>query len=222
MNDLVILHREPSTIGSPRSEVRLAANAYRPLIQPIEDRQFQTMEGSYSQHGGLASADEVTRRLRLRSDQPISDLARWIVARTIVSFVWRSRTLIPLFQFDLQNMSLRTGAAGAVAGLSGVFDDRELASWFVQANVWLRNTAPIDRINDDESAVLAAVRADRFVARGQPHETPATQSLPIRSACLETTRQRRLPPRLRYPNVSVVRLYRSPLAKLAWIFGFGR
>jgi hypothetical protein len=33
---------------------------------------------------------------------------------------------------------------------------------------------------------------------------------------------RRLTPRSRYPTVSLVPLYRSPLAKLAWIFGFGR
>jgi hypothetical protein len=32
--------------------------------------------------------------------KPISLVARWIISRTVISFGWRSQTLLPLFQFD--------------------------------------------------------------------------------------------------------------------------
>ena len=34
--------------------------------------------------------------------------------------------------------------------------------------------------------------------------------------------RQQLVPRTSYPTISIVRLRRSPLQKLAWIFGFGR
>jgi hypothetical protein len=71
-----------------------------------------------------------------------------------------------MFQFDMSNMSLRRGLPEVVEELSGVFDDWELASWFVQPNCWLHDAAPVDVIADDPAAVLRAARADRFIARG--------------------------------------------------------
>ena len=168
MNDFALLQRSPIAVDSRRGRAQWQATeaARRPLVLRIEDRQFEIMRRAYAQHGGLASADEVAHRLRLRSEQPISVLARWIVARKIVNLRWQSQTLIPLFQFDLQDMSLRSGAVNAIAELTGAFDDWELALWFVQANAWLHDAAPIDQIEEDEAAVLEAARADRFIARG--------------------------------------------------------
>ena len=168
MNDFALMQRSSIAADSRRGSARLQTTQVGPqsLVLRIEARQFQTMWHAYSLHGGLASPDEVARRLRLRSEQPISVLARWIVARKIVNFVWQSQTLIPLFQFELQDMSLRISAVKAIAELTSVFDDWELALWFVQANAWLRDIAPIDRIEEDEAAVLEAARADRFIARG--------------------------------------------------------
>jgi hypothetical protein len=124
------------------------------------------MVQAYRRTGGLVSSDEVVPLLRRRIAQPISLLARWIVDRSVVSFVWQSQTLLPLFQFDLSDMSLRSGAAEVVAELTGAFDDWDLATWFARPNSWLRDAAPVDVIDADQPAVLQAARADRYIARG--------------------------------------------------------
>ena len=54
------------------------------------------------------------------------------MTREVVSFGWNSQTLLPLFQFDLFDMSLRPDAVAVISELADVFDDWELASWFAQ------------------------------------------------------------------------------------------
>jgi hypothetical protein len=121
---------------------------------------------AYRASCGVAVCDEVARLLRSHSDQPISQLARWIVSRQLVSFVWRSQTLIPLFQLDFTQMSVRPSVQQVIAELSDVFDDWDLANWFVRPNSGLAGSTPVKAISTDLPAVLQAARADRFVAIG--------------------------------------------------------
>ena len=78
------------------------------LFRRLEDRQFLAMSRAYARSGGLASGDEIARRLRRREAQPLSTIARWIVDRRIVSLDWQSQMLIPLFQFDLTDIEFST------------------------------------------------------------------------------------------------------------------
>ena len=132
----------------------------------IEDRQYGEMQRAYGRSGGLAAGDDVARRLRRRVDQPLSTVARWIVERRIVSFDWQSQILVPLFQFDLNDMSLRSEVAGVVNELNHVFDSWELAVWFAQPNAWIDGACPVDTIFHEPIEVLQAARADRFIALG--------------------------------------------------------
>ena len=132
----------------------------------VEDKQLIAMVHAHRRTGGLATSDEVVRILRRRSNQPISMVARWIVTRSVVSFVWKSQTLLPLFQFDLSDMSLCRGTSEVVQELSGAFDDWDLATWFARPNSLLHGAAPVDLIATDPAAVLQAAREDRFVALG--------------------------------------------------------
>ena len=124
------------------------------------------MERAFSAHGGSAGGDEIVRRLRLRADQPLSTLARWIVGRSVVHFEWQDSTLIPVFQFDLPDMSLRPTVGQVLGELNPVFDDWDVALWFAQPNSWLRDMLPVDVLQSHPLEVLHAARADRFVARG--------------------------------------------------------
>ncbi len=72
---------------------------------------------------------------------------------------------MPLFQFDLADMSLRPAAASVIGELSGAFDELDLAAWFAEPNAWLANAAPMDALESDPLAVLQAARADRYIAR---------------------------------------------------------
>jgi hypothetical protein len=146
---------------------RSADQRLAPTLQHrLEDRQFLVMQHAFHLTGGMVSGDEMARLLRRHSDQPISMLARWIVAREAVSFEWKSQTLLPLFQFDLSNMSLRPSVTAIVRELADVFDDLPLALWFAEPNAWLADSSPVDVVAVDPAAVLEAARADRFIARG--------------------------------------------------------
>ena len=147
----------------------LSATPRRQMLsysQRLEDRQFLEMEQAFRATGGLVSGDELARRLRRHADQPISTLARWIVERRALSFAWQTRTLLPMFQFDLSDMTLRPTVTAVARELKDVFDDWDLVLWFARPNVWLSDSAPVDLIAADAPAVLDAARADRFIALG--------------------------------------------------------
>jgi hypothetical protein len=51
-----------------------------------------------------------------------------------------------------------------VRELRGVYDDLEIADWFVRDNAFLDDRAPADVIGTRPQAVLDAARADRFIS----------------------------------------------------------
>lgn len=135
------------------------------LLQATQDDQYREMERSFRANGGIADVDEVTTLLGRHTDQPISVLAHWIVNRDVISFDWRGRTLLPLFQFDLDAMAPRASVTGVIRELVPVLNDWELALWFAAPNGWLDDIAPVDIIDSDAGAVYEAARADRYLAR---------------------------------------------------------
>ena len=132
----------------------------------LEDRQYLLMTTAYERHGGLLSADTVARLMRPRRDQALSKLARWIVNRTAVHLVWRTETIMPVFQFTPGDMTLRPEVVTIVEELTPAFDDWDVAVWFAEPNTWLDDQAPVDVLRADPSAVLHAARADRYIATG--------------------------------------------------------
>jgi hypothetical protein len=121
---------------------------------------------AFRRTGGLVSGDELTFLLRGRTSQPISMLARWIVDRRVVSFGWHGQYLVPMFQFDRADMTVRRHVSTILDEFEGTFDDWDLATWFALPNAWLGDDAPVDVLPLDPHAVLQAARADRFIARG--------------------------------------------------------
>ncbi len=132
----------------------------------ISDEQSAFLQRAFQRSGGLASGDELALFLRSHCDQPVSMLARWIVRREVLSVVWRSQTLVPMFQFELIRCSVRAGVPETIAELTAAFDDVEIITWFAKPNCWLADAAPADVVQADMPAVLHAARADRFIALG--------------------------------------------------------
>ena len=143
---------------------RIVRNRPAARADRVVDRQLAAMSCGFQRHGGLATADEVVRLMRRRSDQPISTLARWIVDRSIVHFAWQGVTLLPLFQFDRDRMLPDPIVITIVRELCGAYDDWEIALWFVIPNPSTNGVAPVDAFQSHPSAALAAARMDRFVA----------------------------------------------------------
>jgi len=136
------------------------------LGQRLEDRQFALLQQACLAHGGLASGDEVARRLRRHAEQPLSMLARWIVCREVLALVWRGQTWLPLFQFEFATMTPREPVRAALKELVDVFDDWDATLWWATPNAWLDGAAPVDALAGEPQGVLQAARADRHVALG--------------------------------------------------------
>ncbi|HZE92735.1 MAG TPA: hypothetical protein VE029_13655 [Rhizobacter sp.] len=130
------------------------------------DNEFVAMLHGFRESGGLARGDEVADMLQRIAGHDVSHLARWIVTREVLSFQWHRELWVPLFQFNLSDMSLKDGPRRVSAELAPAFDAWNLSRWFVQPNAWLKDRSPLQVISSDASAVFQAARADRFVALG--------------------------------------------------------
>lgn len=119
----------------------------------------------FQSSGGAVTGDEIADRLRQVISQPVSLLARWTVDRQVLTFSCCSGLKFPVFQFDFVRGCVRSGVVRAMAELSGALIDDEVARWFVQPNGWLRGATPADSLVCCAPAVLAAARADRFLAK---------------------------------------------------------
>lgn len=143
------------------------AGTSSPLTRVIDkDRDFVALLRGYKQTGGLARGDEVAAMLQRISGQSVSLLARWIVSREALSFEWRAEIWVPLFQFRLDDMSIKEDFRRVSVELEPAFDGWTLSHWFVQPNSWLDGRAPADVLAQDPRGVWQAARADRFVAMG--------------------------------------------------------
>src|ERR1700712_3281560 len=112
----------PTQIGQRPHDNELAQH------RSVEQRASSMLAG-YSHIGGVASGDEIVAILRPFGAQPLSRLARWIVAREIVQFQWRSVTLVPLFQFEMHVGSVRPVVAEALSELRFALDHWQVAEW---------------------------------------------------------------------------------------------
>ena len=166
MNSLILDGRAMTPPLSFASSRRDASVKSTRTFRRIEDRQFAMMEATFGRTGGLARDNVVAHQLRRHTGQPVSALAHWIVERTIVCLPWHSHMLVPMFQFNPDDMTLRPGAHEVLRELVDVFDDWELALWFARPNAWLHGATPVDKMVHDQLAVHRAARADRFIARG--------------------------------------------------------
>jgi hypothetical protein len=93
-------------------------------------------------------------------------VARWIVSQAVVALLGPRGWMLPMFQFDVVTAMPKPSMAPVLAALRGVFDQAELALWFVSSNNWLEGGRPAMVIHKNLPGVLHAARADRYLARG--------------------------------------------------------
>ena len=128
--------------------------------------ELKTMQAAFARTGGLATGDQVAQRLSAHSDQAVSLVARTIVNRRVVTFELRTSILIPLFQFDIRRMRVRSEVSALLLELNDVLDDWDVALWFAQPNDWLQGIAPVDSFLNDPEATYKAARTERYVRGG--------------------------------------------------------
>ena len=132
--------------------------------QNCTDDQFVAMLNAYRGSGGLVREQNLLALSSRRCGLDAGTLANWIAERKVIGFEWLSRTWLPIFQFNLFDMTRPPALGQVLAELIPVYDPWELANWFAQPNPWIADRLPADALEHDPSAVLQAARADRFIA----------------------------------------------------------
>jgi hypothetical protein len=127
---------------------------------------FVALRSAYRASGGTARSDDLARLLQDCRNTDFDRLTRHIVSGEAFGFDWNHLFWVPMFQFDLNDLTLRQGSVQVLAELATAFEGWTLAAWFVQRNAWLNHRRPVDLIDAHLQEVLAAARADRFVATG--------------------------------------------------------
>jgi len=126
---------------------------------PAHDIRFLELLSAYRATGGLAVGAEIAAR---RPDTGLSDLARSIAARALISFSWSGQIWLPVFQFEPGDVVVRAPVRAVVDELTVALNDWEIADWFIQRNPWLNGAAPIQLVYLDVARLLDAARALRF------------------------------------------------------------
>jgi len=127
---------------------------------------FTALLAAFRATGGTARGDDVARLLEDHGLATFVGLARLIAASEVFGFQWRATLWIPMFQFDMRDLSVRPSAGLVLAELGHGLDDWARAAWFARPNAWLQNRPPVDLIETQLDQVLSAARTDRFIANG--------------------------------------------------------
>ncbi|MET0210160.1 MAG: hypothetical protein ABW220_14040 [Burkholderiaceae bacterium] len=126
------------------------------------DLHFLELLSAYRATGGLALGSEIAAR---RSVTGLSDIARAIALRHVISIHWGGHIWMPMFQFEHRDLITRAPVRQLIDELSPALDDWELADWFIERNLWLDGATPLHLLSIDGPRVLDAARALRFGCR---------------------------------------------------------
>lgn len=154
---------EPARIARERSPLTDAALDI--TWRTLQERRFCALQAAFARVGGSAPADDVCGLLRPHWSQPLSRVARWIAGREVVSVTWQAQVWLPLFQFERPSLDVVPAVAELVRTLRPVYDEWELAEWFVRPHDLLGGQAPALRLGCDPCAVKEAARLDHFINR---------------------------------------------------------
>ena len=157
--------RGPDTLWGRPAQRALPARSERADVLP-GDREFVAMHAAYRATGGMARGDDLGRLMEDRRHGDLASLARLIVIGEIFSFEWHHSFWVPMFQFELRDLTVKPAHQQVLAEFAGALDGWTLALWFALPNSWLNGQRPADLLDSNLPAVLDAARTDRFIAAG--------------------------------------------------------
>lgn len=143
---------------------RIPAPGHDRFAQPLGDSAFVALRAAYRSTGGVARGDEIAAWANLKGQGDYLSLNRAIVAGELFSFAWNNAFWLPMFQFDLHDLSVRPEVRWVLADLGKAFDGWELAVWFAEPNAWLQGRRPVDLLETAFPEVVLAAQADLYIA----------------------------------------------------------
>ena len=118
---------------------------------------------AYRATGGIANGNEFAQLLKDRQHGDFVSLTQLIVLRKVFGIAWRNTFWVPMFQFELRDMTIRSEIQPILVELAKVLDDWSIATWFIQSNSSLNDRKPVDLLDLDLPRVLEAARTASFV-----------------------------------------------------------
>lgn len=154
----------PAGCSSSTGTVPPAIDRHPDLLHATDAVEFSRMQRAFLPSGGLVDSQAFTAWLDGRMSQPVSRLARWIVAHEVISLPWQSRAMLPIFQFDA-DLAPHPAVTRVIRELYPVLEDWDIGLWFVEPNLWLDGGTPVDSIRWRPGDVFEAARGFRYLAR---------------------------------------------------------
>ena len=142
-----------------------------PVLDEVLDerptrRGFSALLAAFRATGGTARGDDVARLLEDHRLGDFIGLAKLIANGDVFGFEWRHELWIPMFQFELRDLSVKPATQQVLAELGSGFDGWSRAVWFARPNSCLNFQTPVDLLATRLADVLEAARTDRFIAVG--------------------------------------------------------
>jgi len=128
-------------------------------LEAPSGRGFIALLEAFRATGGTAPGEIVGRLLGEHKVGHAVSLAKLICTGQAFGFEWRACLWIPMFQFDVDDLTLQAGAQRARAELPSLWSGWALASWFAAANERLDGLSPADMLDSNLDAVLRAARS---------------------------------------------------------------
>lgn len=122
---------------------------------------FVSMLMAYRASGGTLSGEELIPMLVDHRQTNYAGAVSIIASRLVFSFTWRGKVWIPMFQFELHNLTIRPECHLILSELAKSFDEWGTATWFAHPNSRLNDRKPIDVLDADFHAVLGATGSDK-------------------------------------------------------------
>jgi len=108
--------------------------------------------------GGTAPGEIVGRLLEEHRIGDATSLAQLVHSGRVFGFAWRASLWIPMFQFDADDLSLRSDVQQVRAALPPLWSGWDVATWFATPNARLDDHCPVHQMNLDPDAVLQAAQ----------------------------------------------------------------
>jgi hypothetical protein len=119
---------------------------------------FRDLCESFRATGGIARADDLARLLEDFQCGNFASLARRIASHEILSFSWRGMHWVPMFQFDLRDLSLRPGPQQLLEACGTKCDGWALSCWLATPSDELGGEPPLDILDTDFVGLCAMAR----------------------------------------------------------------
>ncbi|GGL35621.1 hypothetical protein [Caulobacter rhizosphaerae] len=131
------------------------ANDPLAAAMPDLERDNAEAQAHFLQRWPVLSAEDVAARAGHASKNRSATATRWKRAGKIFGMRSGGREVYPAFEF--KNGEPRRSIAPVLAALPAGMSGWQIAFWFIGANSWLNDAAPVTRL-DDEAALVAAAR----------------------------------------------------------------